>query len=60
MSEVKPYYLGETGEWVLDQLESLLEPNPASKKYVVCQLTRVMAYEDAWAEVEEFLMEDVA
>jgi len=60
MSEVyvcKPYSRGRTGEWVLDQLESLEGPFARTKKEVVAQLTRVMSYEEACEEVELYLEE---
>ena len=59
MSEVKSYCRGEVGEWVLDQLERLDGPRGRAtlRNDVVCQLTRVMSYEDACFEVDQYLAE---
>lgn len=57
MSECKPYSYGETGEWVLGELERLEGPFAWTKQQVVRSLTRVMSEEEARQEVELYLEE---
>jgi hypothetical protein len=47
--------MSEMGEWVLDQLERLEGPYAETRNNVVCELTRVMSYEDACFEVDRYL-----
>lgn len=62
MSEVyvcKPYSRGETGEWVLGELERLEGPFASTEQQVVRSLMRVMSEEEARQEVKEWLEESV-
>ena len=60
--EVKWYYKGEVGEWVLDQLERLCEDdsyetqNLVAQKLMSIDLTPAQAYN----EIRNFLQEEIA
>ena len=62
MEEVKWYYKGEIGEWVLDQLEVLSNDdsfeaqNLVAQKLMMLDLTPAEAYN----EVRIFLQEEIA
>jgi len=58
MNEVKWYCRGNMGEWVLDQLESLLGPFALTEEEVVRRLRRYLSEEEARSEVRLFLEEE--
>ena len=58
MSEVKWYYRGEMGEWVLDHLEVLVDDESQERQdEVAYRLTEIMSAEEAREEVRAFIEE---
>ena len=58
MSEVKWYYRGEMGQWVLDHLEVLANDESQERQdEVAYRLTEIMSAEEAREEVRLFIEE---
>ena len=56
MSEVKWYYRGEMGQWLLDHLEVLANDESQERQdEVAYRLTEIMSAEEAREEVRSFL-----
>ena len=59
--EIKWYYRGEMGEWMLDQLESLSDDDSAENCNLVAQkLMAVLTPAEAYEEVRIYLQEEAA
>ena len=57
-NEVKWYYRGEMGEWVLDHLEVLVDDESQERQdEVAYRLTEIMSAEEAREEVRMFIEE---
>jgi len=57
-NEVKWYYRGEMGEWVLDHLEVLVDDESQERQdEVAYRLTEIMSAEEAREEVRAFIEE---
>jgi len=55
-NEVKWYYRGEMGEWLLDNLEVLVDDDSQKRQdEVAYRLTEIMSAEEAREEVRSFL-----
>lgn len=58
MSEVKWYYRGEMGQWLLDHLEVLADDESQERQdEVAYRLTEIMSAEEAREEVRMFIEE---
>ena len=58
MSEVKWYYRGEMGQWLLDHLEVLVnDDSQVRQDDVAYRLTEIMSAEEAREEVRMFIEE---
>jgi len=58
MSEVKWYYRGEMGQWLLDHLEVLANDESQERQdEVAYRLTEIMSAEEAREEVRMFIEE---
>ena len=58
MSEVKWYYRGEMGQWLLDHLEVLANDDSQERQdEVAYRLTEIMSAEEAREEVRMFIEE---
>ena len=58
MSEVKWYYRGEMGQWLLDHLEVLADDESQERQdEVAYRLTEIMSAEEARDEVRMFIEE---
>lgn len=58
MSEVKWYYRGEMGQWLLDHLEVLAnDDSQVRQDEVAYRLTEIMSAEEAREEVRMFIEE---
>lgn len=56
MSEVKWYYRGEMGQWLLDHLEVLANDESQERQdEVAYRLTEIMSAEEAREEVRSFI-----